>query len=140
VSKEIRGANGYLDTNLKEKLKYAKNFLRNNDFLLVHYNATDEESHAKNLYNKIQAIESFDKEIVGPLFEHLKEFYNGNFRIAIMPDHYTLVSNGQHLDIPVPYIFYGKGIQKDEISRYSEKDITNTNIIKNYELIDELKS
>jgi 2,3-bisphosphoglycerate-independent phosphoglycerate mutase len=138
-SKEIRGATGYLDTNLKEKLKYAKNFLRNNDFLLVHYNATDEESHAKNLDNKIQAIESFDKEIVGPLLEHLKESYNGNFRIAIMPDHYTLVSNGQHLDIPVPYIFYGKGIQKDDVSSYSENKIKSNKAIKNYNLIETLK-
>lgn len=137
-SKEIRGATGYLDTNLKEKLKYAKNFLRNNDFLLVHYNATDEESHAKNLDNKIQAIESFDKEIVGPLLEHLKQNYNENFRIAIMPDHYTLVSNGQHLDIPVPYIFYGKGIQKDHVSSYSENEIKSNKAIKNYNLIDKL--
>jgi 2,3-bisphosphoglycerate-independent phosphoglycerate mutase len=137
-SKEIRGATGYLDTNLKEKLKFAKNFLRNNDFVMIHYNATDEESHARNIDNKILAIERFDKEIVGPLIEHLNEYYSDNYRIAIMPDHYTLSTNGQHLDIPVPYLMYGKGIHKDKLSFFIEKDIKSVDTLKNYNLIDEL--
>lgn len=132
-TKEIHGATGYLDTNLKEKLKYAKNFLRNNDYVFIHYNATDEESHAHNVGNKVEAIERFDRELLGPLLEHLKENYANNFRMAYLPDHYTFLSNGMHGEEPVPCVIYGKDIDADEVRKYSEKDIINKKIIKSYE-------
>ena len=138
ASKEIYGATGYLNTNLKEKLKYTKNYLRFNDFVFVHINAADEEAHLGNIKNKVKAVERVENEIVSPLLKYLNENYNHNFRIAILPDHYTLLSNGKHTDDPVPYLIYGKGIKKDNVNFYNEKIIEQNNIetIKSYDFMD----
>jgi len=133
-TKEIKGATGYIDTNLKEKLKYAKNFLRNNDLVYVHINAPDEESHEHNTKNKIFAIERIDKEIIGPLKEFLDEEFKDNYRIVILPDHYTLISDGTHRDNPVPYVIYGKSVKKDDVEVFNEKTIRG-NVIKGHEFM-----
>jgi 2,3-bisphosphoglycerate-independent phosphoglycerate mutase len=122
-SKEIKGATGYLDTNLKEKLKYAKNFLRNNDLVYVHINAPDEESHGHNVQNKIKAIERIDKEMIGPLKEFLDEEYKDNYRIVVLPDHYTLLSDGTHRDDPVPFVIFGKDVDMDSVESFNESEI-----------------
>jgi 2,3-bisphosphoglycerate-independent phosphoglycerate mutase len=119
-TKEIHGATGYLNTNFREKLKYAKNFLLHNDFVLVHVNAPDEEAHAGNAANKVLALELIDREIVTPLLEHLERRYPNNFRICVLPDHYTCLADSQHLEVPVPYAMYGAGIAPDAVERYSE--------------------
>tara|TARA_B110000003_G_scaffold84295_1_gene86305 strand:+ start:15750 stop:17684 length:1935 start_codon:yes stop_codon:yes gene_type:complete len=138
TSKEIHGATGYLDTNLNEKLKYAKNYLRFNDFVFIHINAADEEAHMKNIKNKVKAIERVENEIVSPLLKYLNDNYNNNFRISILPDHYTRLSDGKHTDDPVPYLLYGKGIKKDLVNIYNEKTIekNNNKIIKSYDFMD----
>lgn len=133
-TKEIKGATGYLDTNLKEKLKYAKNFLRSNDLVYVHVNAPDEEAHQHNIKNKILAIERIDKEVIGPLIEFLESEFKDNYRIAVLPDHYTLISNGKHTDNYVPYVVYGKGVPKDKVVEFNEKSIKG-NVIKSYEFM-----
>ena len=119
-TKEIHGATGYLDTNLGEKVKYAKNFLQYNDLVLIHVNAPDEEAHARNIERKIEALERIDHEIVSPLLEYLESHYNNNFRMAILPDHYTTVSDGKHLDRAVPYCIFGVGIKPDDVNRFTE--------------------
>lgn len=141
-TKEIHGATGYLNTNFKEKVKYAKNFLQYNDFVLIHVNAPDEEAHARNVERKIEAIERIDHEIVLPILVYLESHYSNNFRIAILPDHYTSVSDGRHLDLPVPYCIYGVGIKPDEVNRFTELLIGkhNDKIIKSIDFIQQLTS
>jgi len=120
---EIKGATGYLDTNLAQKLRYVKNFLQYNDLVFLHINAPDEESHAGHVEGKIRAIERAENEIVEPLMKFLQEHYPDNFRIAILPDHYTQLSDGQHTDAPVPYCIYGKDIEPDTARNYCEEEI-----------------
>lgn len=133
-TKEIHGATGYLDTNLKEKLKYCKNFLQHNDLVFVHINAADEEAHLHNIKNKIYAIERIENEFISPLLKYLNDRFPNNYKIALLPDHYTLVSNGQHTDDPVPYLMYGAGIEKDNVQSFSEKAIAknSTDILKSH--------
>ena len=140
TSKEIHGATGYLDTNLNEKLKYAKNYLRFNDFVFIHINAADEEAHMKNIKNKVKAVERVENEIVAPLLKYLNKSYKNNYRIAILPDHYTKLSDGQHTDDPVPYLLYGKGVEKDLVDTYNEKTVGNNNkkTIKSYDFMEVL--
>jgi 2,3-bisphosphoglycerate-independent phosphoglycerate mutase len=136
-TKEIHGATGYLNTDFKEKVKYAKNFLHHNDLVFIHINAPDEEAHSRNVKKKIEALEKIDQEIVLPIFEFLESHYPNNYRIAILPDHYTCVFDGQHLDRPVPFCIYGVGIQRDIVDRFSESLIEkqSTGVIKSIEFI-----
>ncbi len=135
--KKIPEATGDFDTNLKEKLKYAKNYLRYNDIVFIHINSPDEESHARNAEKKVKAIENIDREIIGPLLEFLNKTYPNNFRIAAMPDHYTFVKNGKHDERSVPYFICGKNIKKNDVKKFTEKEIFEDNKItlKSYDFI-----
>ena len=114
------------------------NSLRYNDLVFVHVNAPDEESHNLNLEGKIGILERIDRELIGPMRKYLQETYGSNYRLAILPDHYTLVRNGKHGDQLVPYAVVGDGIQRDDVLKFSEKNISQMSrtIIKSYEFMD----
>ena len=141
-TRRVPGATGYSDTNLSEKLRYAKDSLRHNNLVYLHINAPDEESHRKKINNKIKIIEKIDNEVIGPLKKHLDKKYYNHYRLAILPDHYTLLSTGHHHVEPVPYVIYGKGIKPDSVESFSEKTIgkNSKSIIKSYEFMDFLIS
>ena len=125
--KNIPGATSYLDTNLKNKLKYAQNYLRNCDIVFIHVNAADEEAHRHHIPNKIRAIERIDHEIVGPMLQFLNLNFPDDYRIAILIDHYTLISDGTHNETNVPFAVYGKLVQKDSASKFSEEEVNQVN-------------
>jgi 2,3-bisphosphoglycerate-independent phosphoglycerate mutase len=135
--KRTNRATGYSNTDLKEKLKDAKNHLVHNDLVYLHINAPDEESHNRNIKNKVKIIEKIDKQIVGPMVEYLENKFRSNYRLAVLPDHYTYLKDGKHGDKPVPYLLYGKGIKKDNVRRFSEREIESNSkgIIKSYEFL-----
>ncbi len=137
-TRKIPGATGYSDTDLRAKYKYALNSLRYNDLAFVHVNAPDEESHNGNVHGKVQIIERIDEELIGPLIQALDKNYGGQYRIAILPDHYTLLSSGKHSDHLVPYLVYGKNIKRDDVSAYSERAVSekSESILKSYEFMD----
>jgi 2,3-bisphosphoglycerate-independent phosphoglycerate mutase len=114
----VPGATGYYDTDYLAKAKYALKALDKKDFVFVHVEAPDEAGHNGDLRQKIAAIESFDKLVVGTILEELKG--KNDFRIAVLPDHATPVSVRTHTREPIPFAIYGKGIEKDSIERYSE--------------------
>ncbi len=101
----VPGATGYLDTNYDGKARAALEALRSQDFAFVHVEAPDEAGHQGLLQDKIQAIEDFDRKIVGPIFQQLQE--NGeDFRLIATMDHFTPLCFRTHTDTPVPTILY----------------------------------
>ncbi|MHA1679114.1 MAG: 2,3-bisphosphoglycerate-independent phosphoglycerate mutase [Promethearchaeota archaeon] len=137
-TREIKGATGFIDTNLDEKVKYAKNFLQNNDLVFIHINAPDEEAHNHSELGKVKAIELIESKILLPLFKYLEDTYPNNYRICFLPDHYTFCSDGKHGSEPVPYVIYGKNIVEDSVSSFSEKLISNAakNVLNSYNFLD----
>ena len=120
-SEKVPGATGGPDTDYKAKCKYALKHLKEYDFVLVHVNAPDEEGHAMNPRGKVHAIEQIDYEIIGPIVQSLKTSKEP-FRIAVLPDHYTLLQNREHSADPVPVLIYGDGVAPDASNRYSEQE------------------
>jgi 2,3-bisphosphoglycerate-independent phosphoglycerate mutase len=114
----VPGATGYYDTDYLAKAKYAIKALDKKDFVFVHVEAPDEAGHNGDLRQKIAAIESFDKLVVGTILEEFKG--KKDFRIAVLPDHATPVLVRTHTREPIPFAIYGKGITKDNIESYSE--------------------
>ena len=137
-NKKIPGATGYSDTDIKAKLRYAINSSRYNDLVYIHMNAPDEESHNLDIEGKVRIIEKIDRELVGPMKEYLDRRCSNRYRIAILPDHFTLVSDGKHSDRLVPFAIYGEGIKRDDVATFCEKSITQKSkaIIKSYEFMD----
>ena len=141
-SRKTLGATGYSDTNLKEKLRYAQDSLRYNDLVYLHINAPDKESHKNNIFGKVGIIEKIDEEIVGPMKDYLDRNYPNKYRLAVLPDHYTLLKDGKHSDQLVPYAIFGKGIKSDTAKKFTEREIGGKSraIIKSYEFMDFLLS
>jgi 2,3-bisphosphoglycerate-independent phosphoglycerate mutase len=117
--KKVAGATGYLGTNYAGKIAAAKEALNDGDFVFIHIEAPDETSHEGSLQKKIQAIEEFDRNIVGPI----QALAAGrlDLRILVLPDHATPVKLKTHAPGPVPYAVCGPGISPDEAISYSEK-------------------
>ena len=65
-----------------------------------------------NVREKIRAIERFDKEVVGPVVDGLRDM-GGSYRILVATDHYTPVSLKTHSPGPVPYVIYDSFNLKD---------------------------
>ncbi|MGB9079737.1 MAG: cofactor-independent phosphoglycerate mutase [Desulfuromonadaceae bacterium] len=103
----VEGATGYIDTNYLGKGQAALAALENHDFVYVHVEAPDEASHAGNMQHKLQAIEDFDRQVVGTVLEGIKKF--GDYAILCMPDHPTPVTLMTHTSDPVPFVIYRGG-------------------------------
>ena len=82
----VRGATGYIDTNYRGKVSALFENIERNDLLILHLEAPDEAGHAGDPALKIDAIERFDRFIVGPVLEGLIERME-DFSIMIISDH-----------------------------------------------------
>jgi 2,3-bisphosphoglycerate-independent phosphoglycerate mutase len=103
----VEGATGYIDTNYLGKGQAALAALENHDFVYVHVEAPDEASHAGNMQHKLQAIEDFDRLVVGTVLEGIKKF--DDYVVLCMPDHPTPVKLMTHTSDPVPFVIYRGG-------------------------------
>ena len=97
----VPGATGYLDTNYKGKVLAALNALEDKDFVYLHVEAPDEASHEGNLGLKIEAIEAFDANVVGPIVEECTHW--PQLRIMIITDHLTPIRTRTHARGLVPF-------------------------------------
>jgi len=120
----VPGATGYLDTNYIGKAEYALESLRSKDFVFVHVESPDECGHNGDLKGKIQAIEDFDRLVVGTIIKGLKEFKE--WRILVTADHATPLEIKTHSRGMVPFAMSGKGIEKGGIKKFCEKEIAKS--------------
>jgi 2,3-bisphosphoglycerate-independent phosphoglycerate mutase len=115
----VPGATGYLGTNYAGKTAAARDALAHEDFVFVHIEAPDETSHEGALEKKIQAIEEFDKNIVGEVLRFRAEF--PDLRIMVLPDHATPIPLKTHHAGPVPFTVCGSNVAPDTSVSYCEK-------------------
>ena len=116
---EVEGATGLYDTNYEGKAAAAIEALRNDDFVFLHLEASDEAGHDGNLDLKIRTIEYLDHRIVEPIYNEVKTWAEP-VCIAILPDHPTPVETRTHVNEPVPFIIWYKGIEADGVTQYDE--------------------
>ena len=114
----VPGATGYYDTDYLAKAQYGIESLRDKDYIFIHVEAPDEAGHNGDLRAKITAIERFDHQVVG---EILRYFQNrSDFRILVLPDHYTPIAVRTHTAEPILFAIFGQGVPKDEIPAFNE--------------------
>ena len=116
---EVEGATGLSDTNYEGKAQAAIDALRQEDFVFLHVEASDEAGHDGDLDLKLKTIEYFDSRIVGPVYEEVKTWQEP-VCIAILPDHPTPVEIRTHVSEPVPFIIWHPSITPDEVTQYDE--------------------
>lgn len=134
----VEGATGYIDTNYLGKGRAAVAALDGHDFVYVHVEAPDEASHAGNMQDKLQAIQDFDRLVVGTVLEGIKKF--DDYAILCMPDHPTPVKLMTHTSDPVPFVIYRGGkVKGNGAASYNEDQARNTGVvIKGYSLLPRL--
>lgn len=119
----VEGATGLYNTNYEGKAKAAIEALKEDDFVFLHLEASDEAGHDGDLDLKLRTIEYLDKRIVEPIYNEVKT-WDEPVAIAILPDHPTPVEIRTHVSEPVPFIFYYKGIEPDGVMEYDEVSCT----------------
>ena len=116
---KVPGATGLADTNYEGKAAAAIEALRQQDFVYLHLEATDEAGHDGDLDLKLKAINYLDHRIVEPIFNEVKT-WNEPVCIAILPDHPTPVEVRTHVNEPVPFLIWHAGIEPDSVQAYNE--------------------
>lgn len=126
---EVEGATGYLDTNYAAKGIAAIETLARDDvdFLVVHVEATDEASHEGETEEKIRAVESIDRHIVGPVHDWLKS--QGDYRLLICPDHPTFLRTRTHSHGYCPFAMCGTGLVPNGFDSYSETTAAKSAVV-----------
>ncbi len=115
----VPGATGLADTNYEGKTQAALDALRNDDFVFLHVEASDEAGHDGDLELKLLTIENLDSRMVGPIYKEVAS-WDEPVCIALMPDHPTPVEIRTHMKEPVPFAVWYPGIEPDNVATYSE--------------------
>lgn len=115
----VEGATGLADTNYEGKAKAAIEALKTDDFVFVHVEATDEAGHDGDLELKLKAISYLDYRLVKPILEATEKM-DEPVCIAVLPDHPTPVEMRVHVNEPVPFLIYHKGMKADSVEQYDE--------------------
>ncbi len=114
---DVPGATGLADTNYEGKAQAAIEALKTDDFVFVHVEATDEAGHDGDLDLKLKAINYLDQRLIRPIYEAVKD---QNVCISVLPDHPTPVEMRIHVNEPVPFLIWHKGIEADDVTTYDE--------------------
>ncbi len=110
------GATGLPDSNFRGKIKEALNLLDYFDFVYVHMKGTDVASHRMDPSLKVKVLERIDlalEDLIDPPEDLL---------VVITGDHATPCTIGKHSGDPVPVMFYGSGLPRDDSTNFHELD------------------
>lgn len=116
---EVEGATGLANTNYEGKAQAAIEALRQDDFVFVHVEASDEAGHDGDLELKLKTIEYLDQRLIAPIYQEVSKWAEP-VCIAILPDHLTPVEMRIHVGQPVPFLIWHRGIDADEVQQYDE--------------------
>ena len=117
---KVPGATGLADTNYEGKAQAAIDALQHDDFVFVHVEATDEAGHDGDLELKMRAINYLDQRLIRPIIEAIEQM-DEPVCVAVLPDHPTPVELRIHVNEPVPFLIWHRGIKPDEVQQYDEQ-------------------
>ena len=121
---KVPGATGLADTNYEGKAQAAIDALKQDDFVFVHVEASDEAGHDGDLDLKLKTIEYLDQRLIAPIYHEVKDWQE-DVCIAVLPDHLTPVEMRIHVGQPVPFLIWHRGIEADEVQQYDEVSCVN---------------
>ena len=121
---KVPGATGLANTNYEGKAQAAIDALRQDDFVFVHVEASDEAGHDGDLDLKLKTIEYLDQRLIAPIYHEVKDWQE-DVCIAVLPDHLTPVEMRIHVGQPVPFLIWHRGIEADDVQQYDEVSCVN---------------
>lgn len=116
----VEGATGLWDTNYEGKVAAAVAALKDNDFVFLHIEASDEAGHEGDYNLKIKTIENLDSRVCKPIVQAVQGM-DEPVAIAVLPDHPTPCHIRTHTSNPVPFLIYRPGETADGVEAFSER-------------------
>lgn len=124
----VPGITGFFDTNYKGKGEYGLRALDERDLVFIHVEAPDEAGHMGDLEKKIEAIERFDRDVVGTLLRGMDRWQD--WRLLLLPDHPTPIVLKTHVSDPVPFVFFSSRDGKERQNfGFNERDAKRTGVV-----------
>ena len=116
---DVPGATGTLHTNWKGKADAVLSAAAAGfGFIMLHAEAPDDCSHARDLKGKIMAIEMLD-ETIGRVVDGLNASAT-EYRMALISDHVTDTLTGCHGTQPVPWCVFDSRMPAGEPAQFAE--------------------
>ena len=116
----VEGATGLWDTNYEGKVAAAVAALKDNDFVFLHIEASDEAGHEGDYNLKIKTIENLDSRVCKPIVQAVQGM-DEPVAIAVLPDHPTPCHIRTHTSNPVPFLIYRPGETADGVEAFYER-------------------
>lgn len=110
---------GNIDTNIEKKAQMAVEALKDYDFVVLHYKATDLMGHDNDPEGKVRAIERYN-DMVGEVLKGIEKEALTSVIVALAADHSTPCERKEHSGDPVPIVISGKNIRRDRVKKYNE--------------------
>ncbi len=102
---DVPGATAGFDNDYGAQARACIDSLADRDLFVLHIEATDEAGHQGRSDIKVDALERWDTEVIGPVVDAL-EAGSEPYRILLMPDHATPCDTMTHSAEPVPFLLY----------------------------------
>ncbi len=116
----VEGSTGLYDTNYEGKAKAAIEALKQNQYVFLHIEASDEAGHEGDYVLKTKTIEYLDQRVVKYLVEEIEKM-DEPVTIALLPDHPTPCALRTHTRDAVPFFIKKPGQKPDGVMQYDEE-------------------
>lgn len=115
---QVEGATGYPDTNYKGKVSAALNELKNHDVVYLNIAGAEDVSLKGNIDEKIQAIEDFDREVLGEILPVAEN--RNDLKVLLVVNHISSVDLMKYSRDEVPFVVYPARKGPDKIEKFDE--------------------
>jgi 2,3-bisphosphoglycerate-independent phosphoglycerate mutase len=102
---DVPGATAGFDNDYAAQARACIESLADRDFFVLHIEATDEAGHQGLADVKVDALERWDADVIGPVADAL-DAGSEPYRILLMPDHATPCTIKTHTAESVPYLLF----------------------------------
>ncbi|MGH9979165.1 MAG: phosphoglycerate mutase, partial [Nitrososphaeraceae archaeon] len=103
----------------QEKARKCIEQIKKWDIVYVHIKGPDEFGHDGDANGKKMSIEQIDELFFGTLLENVDV---SKTMLIVSGDHSTPCIRKAHTDDPIPVLFTGAGVEKDESKRFTERE------------------
>ncbi len=95
-----QGATGDVDTDVAAKAQSTLQLLAQDDFIIAHFNGSDEAAHRYDYQAKADFISRIDRQFMQTIADNYKE----PLRVVVCGDHVTSSVTGKHTPGPTPVV------------------------------------
>ena len=133
---DVPGATAGFDNDYAAQRDACLRSLQDRDLFVLHIEATDEAGHQGLVDVKVDALERWDEQVIGPIVDTLSST-GAPYRLLLMPDHATPCAIKTHTSAPVPYLLFDS--THDAVGgEYTERGVARSEAVVAHELMHRL--